>query len=308
MNHAAFLARRAGLFASAFGLLLGSGSAGATLYGATGGNAFSDLYTINPATGAAVSVGPIGFAVTGLAFDPTTGILYGVTSNQSPASPHSLITVDPATGAGTLIGDEQLGNTGIADITFDASGTLYGWSEGSDELVSIDKSTGQATQLGDTGLSTYGSGIVDVGGILYFTGQGNEQDLRTVNKATGATTVVATLNGGPGFPGDPIAALTTDGATLYGALNTDFGDEVAFLVTIDEDSGLITEIGPVVQGLDAIAFTVDDDIPGGGGAHGPPELPPLVMVDNGSLDWRLLSLLILAVPVRRWRARRQTNA
>jgi len=45
----------------------------ATLYGAT--RFFgSNLYILDPATGAVIqNVGPIGFGVTGLAFDPTDG-------------------------------------------------------------------------------------------------------------------------------------------------------------------------------------------------------------------------------------------
>ena len=54
----------------------------AVLYGANGaqGNPAS-LYILNPATGGIVStVGAIGFAVTGLAVHPTTGVLYGSTA------------------------------------------------------------------------------------------------------------------------------------------------------------------------------------------------------------------------------------
>src|SRR3954447_24168376 len=79
-------------------------AAGATLYGATAGNTNTgDLYTINTTTGNASLIGSIGFAVTGLAFDPLTGILFGSTSRNS-ISPGSLITINPATGAGTLVG------------------------------------------------------------------------------------------------------------------------------------------------------------------------------------------------------------
>lgn len=94
------------------------------LYGADGsaGNP-SNLYILDPATGGVISnAGLIGFAVTGLAVDPTTGILYGATS----ASIRSLITIDKATGAGALVGGFVLDRRSatIADIAFDPSGKL----------------------------------------------------------------------------------------------------------------------------------------------------------------------------------------
>jgi hypothetical protein len=75
----------------------------AVLYGATGGNVNSDLYLVDTTTGATTSIGPIGFAVTGLAVDPISHTLYGSTSMNSPNSPGSIITIDKATGAGKLL-------------------------------------------------------------------------------------------------------------------------------------------------------------------------------------------------------------
>jgi len=56
-------------------------AAGPTIYGSAyngGGSGASTLYTISPTTGAATSVGPIGFTFVGaIAFD-STGTLYGI--------------------------------------------------------------------------------------------------------------------------------------------------------------------------------------------------------------------------------------
>lgn len=84
--------------------LTGSGgpAQAALLYGAEGG-LFSqvNLYLIDPTTGAVTStIGPIGFGVTGLAFDPIPGTLFGVTTTSGD---RQLITIDPATGAGTVV-------------------------------------------------------------------------------------------------------------------------------------------------------------------------------------------------------------
>lgn len=81
---------RLGLAVGVMFLLSRPGSAQAgdpVLYGADGaaGNSTTNLYILDPTTGGIVStVGPIGFAVTGLAIDPITGILYGSTGNNSP--------------------------------------------------------------------------------------------------------------------------------------------------------------------------------------------------------------------------------
>jgi hypothetical protein len=65
---------------------------------------------------------------------------------------------------------------------------------------------------------------------------------------------------------------------MYGALNTDFGDEVGFLVTINPATGLITEVGPVVQGLDAIAFPPTQPLD-----YGDAPLPyPTILALNGA--------------------------
>ena len=167
----------------------------AVLYGTTGGENNSNLYLIDTATGATTTLGPVGFAVTGLAVDPNTGILYGSTSTQSPNSPCSIITIDKTTGAGTLLGPVGLSSEAIdeeiADLTFDASGTLYGWTEMyMDQLVTIDTATGAGTPVGNSGIFTFGSGLADVGGTLFYAGDGVTGALRTVNKVTGLTTVV----------------------------------------------------------------------------------------------------------------------
>ena len=94
------------MLAGALGAFAAAVASGQVLYGTTAANTTtSNLYILDPATGAVVStVGPIGFAVTGLAVNPLTGVLYGSTSNNSANSPGSLITINKATGQGTLVG------------------------------------------------------------------------------------------------------------------------------------------------------------------------------------------------------------
>src|SRR5689334_10801981 len=72
-----------------------------TLYGSTSAGGAGELWILDPATGAAIQdVGPLNdsiannYAVTGLAFNPFTGLLYGSTGARSGTA---LIIIDPAT-------------------------------------------------------------------------------------------------------------------------------------------------------------------------------------------------------------------
>ena len=227
-----------------------------TLYGANGaaGNASTNLFTIDPTSGAATTIGPIGFAVTGLAFNPLTGTLYGSTGNQSPASPGSLITINPSTGAGTLVGPFGLPGQTMADLTFTSNGTLFGWLEPTgDDLYTINLATGAGTLVADSGLNTSGSGIAaNTSNTLFFAGSGSSGALRTIDSVTGQPTTVATLSGSP-VAGN-VSALAFDGSnTLFGTILPNFGAP-AYLVTINTATGAITTKGQTSNNMDAIAF------------------------------------------------------
>jgi hypothetical protein len=233
---------------------------GQVLYGAIGTSAVtSNLMIINPANGALVStVGAIGYAVTGLAVHPTTGVLYGSTSNNSGLSPGSLISINKATGAGTLIGSFGFPGQTMADLTFTSDGTLYGWLEANvDDLHTINLVTGAATVVGNSGLSTFGSGLGANGAnVLYYSGDGNRGELRTINRTTGLPATVATLSGGTSPDDSPLGAIKfSPGGVMY-AVIIDFGQAArpTQLVTINPATAVITDLGPSVNMLDAIAF------------------------------------------------------
>jgi hypothetical protein len=240
------------------------------LYAADGAvqNPNCHLFLLNPATGAMLrDIGPIGFAVTGLAFDPATGVLYGVTGGGSPSPPRkSLITIDPITGAGTLVGPEVNGGP-IADITFTSDGTFYGWGEGSDDLYTINKSTGTATKVGESSFGTAGSGIsANSANILYFGGNRPGGNLTIVDRITGTVSVVAHFSGAPldtslnAFAFDPNDVLYASNGGDEGTLGTS-----GHLVTINTSTAVITDLGVTINDLDAIAFgpalTCDSDPP-----------------------------------------------
>jgi hypothetical protein len=232
------------------------------LYAADGqnGNPATNLYILDSGTGAVLqTVGPIGFAVTGMAFSPDTGVLYGVTAPKG-SNTRELITINPGTGAGTVVG--ALGVT-MDDISFDRNGTLYGWSgrTSGSSLYTINLATGAATLVGPSGLLDVGVGFaINGSGTPYLADAGASGALRTVDLTTGAVTTVATLSGAP-FDNGAISAFAFDSdGTLFGInLNETVGKPNpppadTFLVTVDPATGVITTLGPSVPGLEAITF------------------------------------------------------
>lgn len=139
------------------------------------------LYTLDPATGAATFVGNFGLArgdeILGMAFDPTTGTMFGSAGGHSD----NIYVIDLVTGAATLLGSTGLVGS-VPDLLVDGEGNLYGSNgasggggEGGGEpsrtgpagprrlaapatasnfdLIAIDKATAAGTPVGPTGFS-----------------------------------------------------------------------------------------------------------------------------------------------------------
>jgi hypothetical protein len=104
-------------------------------------DAGSILATVDPATAAVTDIAPTldgqeGIRLSGIAFDPTDGALYGLSYDDG------LYEIDPATGTLTLLFAEVVNAYGLA---FDCGGQLYA---ADDDLWTIDLGTGTATQVG----------------------------------------------------------------------------------------------------------------------------------------------------------------
>src|SRR6478609_6013902 len=153
-------------------LAFAANSHAGTLYAATSAGGPGELYIINQATGAVVQdIGPLNdalttnYPITGLAFSPVTGVLYGSTGNSGTVD-GILVKINPATALVTVVGPFNAGptNTGgspatMADIAFDSAGNLYGvTSIGGPNLYSINTTTAQATLVGANGVSTSTTG------------------------------------------------------------------------------------------------------------------------------------------------------
>lgn len=239
------------------------------LYGSTSAGGPGELYILNQTNGAVVQdIGPLNdvsgtnYPITGLAFHPVTGVLYGSTGNAGSVDA-MLVTINPATAQVAVIGAFNAGPVNssgtpatMADIGFDSAGNLYGLASiGGPNLYSINLATGQATLVGPNGVSTSTTGgglAISSNGIFYGTPTASR--FGTYNSSTGAYTNIAnpTRPAGGGY-----GALDFDGSVLYG-LNVGSGSPPpTHLVTIDA-AGMVTDIGASVNSLDAIAFQIPE--------------------------------------------------
>src|ERR1051325_2903965 len=148
-----------------------------------------NLYTINLAHGTATLVGP------SMAAHPSTGVLYGITSEQSPSFSRSLITIDPATAIATLVGELPAPGS---DVSFDSKGTLYMWLPGTSQLAIVDPSNANVMPIGKAGAPGSPAGIsVDPQGMVFVTAKGAGGTLDNVDLQTGALQIGPPLTGAP---------------------------------------------------------------------------------------------------------------
>jgi len=240
-----------------------------TLFGVTAGSGNpSNLYSINPNTGAANLIGSIGFkSCSGIAIHPNTGAMFGAcnTSTGEPGSKVSvLVSIDTLTGAGSLIGQTGIENapidgSDISDLSFRPNGQLFGYAPNqvgpNDLLVTIDTNTGAATLIGPTELFLFGNGIAWSPADILF--HADDTDLSTVNPTTGALTFVASLNfplGVEKISGMDFQPLTN---ILYGSTGGGSNNPGPNLVIIDTNPGDVTIVGDTgLDGLTGLAFAV----------------------------------------------------
>ncbi len=237
----------------AMGLCLAA-SAYAEMYASSyiGSSGPATLYLIDSTTGAATPVGAIGFTRVGALDFAPGGTLYGVGTS---AGTTVLLTINTATGAGTVVGSLGLGGTAIQDIAFRNDGVLFAYATGN--IYTINTTTGAATLVGATGGGfPDGNGLAFQGGTLFLGNDGG--GLQTINQATGAATAVAPLTYGAGFAGGdrpPGMKFDPGSGVLYAAIAEGFPATATFLGVIDVATGNVTEVGPTVLGVDAIAIS-----------------------------------------------------
>ncbi len=153
-------------------------------------------YSVDIATGVYTLIGPSSQSYNGFSFNPVDGLLYAVDGLN-------LYSVDKATGVGTLIGPFGIGaGELIIDIAIDGNGDAYVHDVVTDSIYTVDLTTGTATLLGATGFdANFAQGMTwdpntDTVYLAAFNNTAFLGQLRSVNTATGATTVVGVFNGG----------------------------------------------------------------------------------------------------------------
>jgi len=185
------------------------------------------FYSINPETGAAFEIGPIGFSqCSSLDFEPETNKLFAVCrrlediveeKTNGPAGVVVLVNIDMSTGQGTEIGSlNMIGDkTGrVTDISFRSDGTLFAHVarvQGGSELEAdtltrlspvntnylgvINTQTGQLTLLGQTGLGDEFSaiGFSREDNLYHSTDDGEMGMLHMLHQTTGNATLLRTL-------------------------------------------------------------------------------------------------------------------
>lgn len=225
------------------------------IWGAEGGGcaaAACTFFVIDPATGNAYNIGPIGFGVTGMFY--TGGILYGTTSG--PGGGRVLITMNPMTGVGTLIGptnDAGAVNHLFRDVTFDINLGLpvgVGGPAGVCNLRSFDLAGLVGPPIGPGLLPCApGGGIAqDAAGTNIYSMTGMGGPLYTVNTTTGVFTPGPILSGGvlPGTCQLGVACFTASGfhsGTLY-TVESDAAGGNRQLHSVNTTTGVLTPVGP----------------------------------------------------------------
>ncbi|MBX7149987.1 hypothetical protein K1X84_00005, partial [bacterium] len=247
----------------------------------------SSLYRLDPATGEATLIGPIGFDnVTGMAILGNGRLVASANGDALFGYYTSVyIEIDPKTGAGKLLGiiSQSAGGEGKAirteiipneiiappvdgcgrmpDLAYDpVNDILYGYSDrcsAVEGLWMINKLNGFGTPIGLSGFEGGGNGLaIDPNTGRIFAKPDDANGLVELDPETGAGTII------PGTAGNVpsgINAMDFNPITgqLFGSLKS---GAVNYLVTIDTSSGLTDTLGESIAGLDAIAFGFESDI------------------------------------------------
>jgi len=185
-------------------------SAQGSVYGLTNSTAPTHpntLVRIDPATGSTYVVGPTG--LTGitegdLAFDPTSGVLYGLYNLDS--GQRQLMTLDTATGSAAPFGSSLPGDPSA--MAFDPNGSLYVLDTSLQKLLTVDKTTAAVLTMVDLSVplgSTAGMAIDPDTGTFYVAdgGSGGTNRLYTLDPLTGVLTEI-----GPTGLAEGLAGLT----------------------------------------------------------------------------------------------------
>lgn len=112
------------------------------------------LRTINTSTGVTTPLGPTNDVYVGMAFHPTTNVLYASVGGFQPVNPDGIATINTGNGAATILGATGLGGA-TPDLVFDVLGNMYGVKGGgqsaNSNFISVSTFNGAGVAIGPTG-------------------------------------------------------------------------------------------------------------------------------------------------------------
>jgi hypothetical protein len=217
---------------------------------AASGTADGNLYAVNPSTGAATLIGPLGInELQGLAVRPSNNELYGIAIGSVSST---LYRVAPSYGDALTKTTVPVGN--MRAIAFSETGELYGATTAG-QFYEIDPETGDATLLGTAPGIIY-SGLTQspTSGLFYGSVRGvvGRDRIFLVNPANGDTTLLGVTGDGQVTPS---LAVGPNGV-LYGLKGV--GATENSLIMIDTITAAGTLVGlSGVSGLSSIAIRTD---------------------------------------------------
>lgn len=256
-----------------------------TCYAVTGVVDGTRLFTIDLATGAATLVGPVGgaYALPAVAVGPA-GELWA--ANLDP----SLFHVDAVDASFDSLG--LMPGYEIQAMECDASGVLYGLDQLNDLLVTIDPVTMVVTPVASIGDDMAGMAFDPTDGTLYASSSG-EADVRdalfTIDKVTGATTLVGVTGLGGAIPG-----LCFDAAGQLYAVKGG-GNNFNDLIALDKTTAVPTVIGPTgLKSVSGLTYLMPA-APTGAVAAGAP-VPAALLVGARPSPFRSGTVIALELP------------
>jgi hypothetical protein len=239
------------------------------------GASTATLYQIDETSAAVINtIGLLGVSITGIAFDPTTGILWGVESAGASNFNPRIFTIDETTAVVTEVGRTNI-NVGISDLSFRSDGRLYARAARSSALFLIDKSTGVASTVGFSN-ATRGGGIAfDTNDRLFLISV--EPTAHELDPDTGAA--LSNLNwGGCGRSTRLNGMAIGSAGDFYATERNDF-------VFSYDGAGACTELGtPGVPNLQGIAINPDPDLDDDGILNQDDNCPRIANPDQEDAD------------------------
>lgn len=213
------------------------------------------LYSLDPASGLAHWIGPIGYDnVTSLAYS-AAGELYGVGEDVSGTL--TLLNINRCTGQGTPVNPLGTVFSAYTDAAFrHADDVLFGYVTNPNQtLVTITVQSGVVITVGVTGLIDGGNGLAFASTDTLY--HADDAALHTLDQSSGSSLTTVPLTATTPFvAGFVVEALEFGPAdVLYAVVRSPTnGDDEVYLATIDTTSGVITSVGQSVSRLDALAY------------------------------------------------------